>query len=81
MGELLTVDETASRLRKTPSTVRRWIAQRGLPVHGVTRLSRYCDWDEVLAWLDAQQHARTSTDAPVVSSAPRLHVIDSTTRR
>jgi len=81
MGELLTIDETAERLRKTPSTVRRWIAQRGLPVHGVTRLSRYCDWDEVLAWLDARQHARTHSDAPVLPSTPRLHVIDSTTRR
>lgn len=51
MSELLTITETAERLHVTAGTVRSWINAYGLPVHGVSKKSRYCDWEEVVEWV------------------------------
>ena len=76
MGELLTIDETATRLRVTPATIRRWITDYGLPVHGVSKKSRYCDWDEVCDWVKLREAGRIRRDVRAAKAARSSVVID-----
>jgi excisionase family DNA binding protein len=81
MGELLTIEETAERLRTTPSTVRRWIKHRGLPVHAVTTRTRYCDWDEVQHWLRNRDQAESAPSPMLAPGKRTASILELNTRR
>ncbi len=50
----LTTADVAERVRRSPQTVRFWVAEEGLPAHRVTR-RLYFDEAEVEAWMLARR--------------------------
>lgn len=74
--------EIAAALGKDESTVKRWAATRGLPVHrapGTKRASVYAWTHQISEWLTSQSRATNPRDnqvpeAPPVSSSSSLHV-------
>lgn len=51
---LLTLEETADLLRRTPSQLRWLISQRKAPPHGKIGGRVMFDADDLAAWIDAQ---------------------------
>lgn len=54
LRRLLTLDEAAAALRKTPSQLRWLISQRKAPPHAKVGGRVMFDADELATWLDAQ---------------------------
>lgn len=53
-GQLLTLPEVAAYLRVHPKTVRRWIAQDGLPCVRIGNRVRF-DATDILRWVSARK--------------------------
>lgn len=50
MGEILTQEELAEKLKVTTNTIRRWSKEHGLPKANLPGSARYV-WSEVEEWL------------------------------
>ncbi len=70
-GAFLTTDEIARNLRRSTQTIRRFVAQDGLPVHRVNR-RLYFDPAEVDAWL--RDRAQVSAPPFAESDPYREHI-------